>query len=96
MKPVTQPSTVVKSNYNLGICCGCGRHMDYGDEITRVEEARGMELRPRTTKTGGGYIPTVGARWVHKLCTPVHTYPDGTQVPCWTAYAGEQHAKTFA
>ena len=65
--------------------------MKRGDEVTRVEESIGMELRARPFKNGGGHIPCTGARWVHKFCTPIHTYPDGRQVPVWTSYAAANY-----
>ena len=64
--------------------------MKRGDEVTRAEECGGMQLRARTYASGG-YYPHTGARWVHKLCTPIHTYPDGRQVQVWTAYSAANY-----
>ena len=92
---MTAPSSVINTNYNLGICAGCGCRINRGDEITRTEEAKGMQLRARSFKNGGGFIPHTGARWVHKLCCPVHVTPDGNRIQYWTTYSGEEYAKNF-
>ena len=58
----------VTSNYKLGLCEGCGKHINRGDEITEVVETAGMELRYREHINGSFYKPCTGKRFVHKNC----------------------------
>lgn len=79
-----------KSNYNLGLCDGCGKPIFRGDLITQCCEQKGMTLRYRTHKDGSFYTPSTCSRFVHLNC---QISEDGSYY--WTDWAADQHSKTY-
>ena len=77
-----------RSNYKMH-CFICDRTIRRGDEITQMAEYGGDSMRLRVRSSNQiykdrnltyqvFYTPETGARWVHKLCTPLNGWTDWT------------------